>query len=209
MKYEINGKIYDVVIERKNNKNIYVRVKEDLKIYVSANYLTSDRRIIKTLDDSHKFLINSITRQEELNHKKKDFYFLGKKYNVIFLDTKVEIIDDNIYVKDLDSLNKWLKKETERVFKSRLDYDYNLYKEKIPYPKLRIRKMKTRWGVCNVKTNTVTLNSELIKYSVDKLDYVIFHELSHFLHFNHSKSFWNQVSKYVDDYKKIRKELKS
>jgi len=62
--------------------------------------------------------------------------------------------------------------------------------------------------VCNKKNKTVTLNSELIKYSIDKLDYVIIHELSHFIHFNHSKDFWNLVSKYCPRHKEIRKELR-
>lgn len=68
--------------------------------------------------------------------------------------------------------------------------------------------MKTRWGVCNRKDNSVTLNSELIRYEADKLDYVIIHELSHFVHFNHSKNFWNLVSKYCPNYKQARKDLK-
>ena len=68
--------------------------------------------------------------------------------------------------------------------------------------------MTTRWGVCNRKNNTVTLNSELMKYSLDKLDYVIIHELSHFVHFNHSSDFWLLVSKYCINYKKVRKELR-
>ena len=89
-----------------------------------------------------------------------------------------------------------------------LDYNYNLFDEKIPYPILKIRLMKTRWGVCNRRSNTVTLNTKLIEYSLEKLDYVIIHELSHFVHFNHSKNFWNLVSKYCPNYKLIRKELK-
>lgn len=210
MKYAVNGKNYDVIIERKNNKNTYIRVKEDLKIYVSTNYLVSDKKIEKLLNENYNFIVNNLSRQEEINYRKSEFYLLGKKYDIVICDTKiVKIIDDKIYTKDIDSLNKWLKKETKKLFESRLNYDYSLYEEKIPYPNLRIRKMKTRWGVCNVKTNTVTLNSELVKYSIEKLDYVIFHELSHFLYFNHSSSFWNQVSKYVKDYKKIRKELKN
>ena len=48
--------------------------------------------------------------------------------------------------------------------------------------------MKTRWGVCNIKDNSVTLNSKLIEYDIQALDYVIIHELSHFIHFNHSPS---------------------
>ena len=68
--------------------------------------------------------------------------------------------------------------------------------------------MTTRWGVCNIRDNSVTLNTKLIEYDIEKLDYVIIHELSHFIHFNHSKSFWNQVEKYTPNYKQIRKELK-
>ena len=68
--------------------------------------------------------------------------------------------------------------------------------------------MTTRWGVCNRKTNTVTLNLELYKYEDKALDYVIVHELSHFIHFNHSKEFWSVVEKYFPDYKKVRQYLK-
>ena len=68
--------------------------------------------------------------------------------------------------------------------------------------------MTSRWGVCNVKSKTVTLNLELIKYDLKYLDYVIVHELSHLIYANHSKDFWNVVSKYVPNYKKIRKEMK-
>ena len=41
--------------------------------------------------------------------------------------------------------------------------------------------MKTRWGVCNRGNNTITLNSLLIRYEKDIIDYVIYHELSHFI----------------------------
>ena len=95
-----------------------------------------------------------------------------------------------------------------KLFKNRLDYIYNIYKENIPYPSLRIRKMKTRWGVCNTKLKVVTLNSELIRYDLEKLDYVIIHELAHLIHHNHSKQFWLLVEKYCPNYKKIRKELR-
>ena len=68
--------------------------------------------------------------------------------------------------------------------------------------------MKTRWGVCNVKTHKITLNLELIKKDIRCLDYVIIHELSHLLYANHSKEFWKCVEDNFKDYKKIRKELK-
>ena len=150
-----------------------------------------------------------IEKENKKIEKNNNFYFLGKKYDVIYVNyNDIEISADKIFVKSEEYLNKWLKKQIEIIFKERLDYIYNLYVEKIPYPKLRIRKMKTRWGVCNRSNNTVTLNSELIKYGYEQIDYVIVHELSHFIHFDHSKNFWLQVSKYCKNYKEIRKSLK-
>ena len=68
--------------------------------------------------------------------------------------------------------------------------------------------MSTRWGVFNRKLKRVILNSLLIRYPLEALDYVIIHELSHFVHFDHSKAFWTEVSKYSPRYKEIRKLLK-
>lgn len=209
MKYRLLDREIDVIIERKNNRNTYIRVKEDMKIHVTTNYFVLNRDIKKLLDDNKDYIIKMIKRQEEKKKREKQFYYLGNNYDIIFMDNDdVEIYGNNIYVKDIAKLNKWYNKEIKRIFKEHLDKIYNLYIENIPYPNLRIRKMKTRWGVCNRKTKTITLNSDLIKYSLDKLDYVIVHELSHFIYFNHSTDFWNQVSKYCSDYKRIRKDLR-
>ena len=53
--------------------------------------------------------------------------------------------------------------------------------------------MTSRWGVCNIKNHNVTLNYNLSKYDICCLDYVIVHELSHFIHPNHSRDFWHKV----------------
>lgn len=208
MQYKVEEYLCEVHIEKKNNKNTYIRVKDDLNIYVTTNYLVSNKQIVKLLDNNYDFLLNMLNQKKTKNEKQELFYYLGKKYDIIYLDGKIEIYDDRIYVKDRETLDRWYKKQIKQIFNERLEYNYKLFIENIPYPNLRLRKMKTRWGVCNRKTNTVTLNTELIKYDITKLDYVIIHELSHFLHFNHSSSFWKQVEKYCPNYKKIRKELK-
>ena len=68
--------------------------------------------------------------------------------------------------------------------------------------------MKTRWGVNHKLDSSITLNSKLIRYDERVIEYVIIHELSHFVHFDHSKYFWNTVEKYMPDYKKAVKTLK-
>lgn len=209
MKYTIDDKEYEVIIIKKNNKNTYLRVKEDLKIYITTNYFTPKTSIKKLLNDNQEHIKKMIESQNKKNKKNEYFNYLGNSYEVFIDDVKeVKFLDDAIFVKDEEMLNKWLKKQIKIIFKEQLDYNYQNFQEKIPYPKLKIRNMKTRWGVCNIRDNSVTLNTKLIEYDLEKLNYVIIHELSHFIHFNHSKQFWNLVSKYYPNYKQIRKEMK-
>ena len=83
-----------------------------------------------------------------------------------------------------------------------------MFTREIPYPRLTIRQMKSRWGVCNTRDKRVTLNLELIKMLPQCLDYVIVHELSHLIHANHSKDFWNLVEENYPNYKTVRKIMK-
>lgn len=209
MKFLIDDKEYEVVIQKKNNKNTYIRVKEDLKIYVTTSYFASKLYIYNLLEQNKEYLKKVLTKQE-IKNENASFKYLGKKYDVIICNivNKVELDENKIYTPSEKELDKYIKKNTLELFKERLDYNYNLFLENIPYPKLKIRTMKTRWGVCNKRDNSVTLNSKLIEYNIEALDYVIIHELSHFVHFNHSKEFWMLVSKYNPNYKQIKKYLK-
>ena len=210
MKIELDNEIYEVNVERKRStRNTYIRVKDDLCIYVTCNILTSDRYIINLINNNEKKIIRMINREKKKLEKEEYFYYLGKKYNLVYLNQKgITFTDERVYVEPDFDLDKWYKKEAEKVFQMELDKMYHNFIYEIPYPSLTIRKMKTRWGVCNVRTHRVTLNLELIKRDIECLDYVIAHELSHLLYANHSKKFWDCVGANFKDYKKVRKELK-
>lgn len=212
MEYEIDGNIYQVIIIKKRNKNTYIRVKEDLNIYVTTNYLASKSYVKKLLDENYDSLKNMINIMCKKNEKNEMFFYLGEAYDIIEVSTikKIEIdsVNKNIYIKDIKMLNRWLNKNIKDLFLKHFIDIYNMFDEVKTIPTLSIRKMKSRWGVYNRVRHRVTLNSELIKYDIKCLDYVIVHELSHVIHFDHSKSFWNLVYKYCNNYKEIKKKLK-
>ena len=209
MQIEIDGIIYDVIIEKKNNKNTYLRVKEDLNIYVTTSYLTPNFAIKKFINDNIPFIRKQIEKMEKRIEKKLDYYYLGEIINVVVIDSikKTSFENNTLYVKSKSEIDKWYKKQMKIVFKEHLDMIYDRFTKRVPYPNLVIRKMSTRWGVCNKKLEKVTLNSELIYKDTKYLDYVIIHELSHFIHFDHSKNFWQLVGENCPDYKRLRKEL--
>lgn len=210
MKYNLDGVEYKVDIQRKNNKNIYVRIKEDLTIQVSARKFTTKKEIKSLLDNNQEFLRKTISKRKKENNKKNQFLIFGEPYEIVVMPQfkNIKMVDKVIYTPDENKLDKWLKKEMKRIFEDRVRINYIRFTENIPYPEVKIRTMKTRWGVCNRKKRYITLNSNLIKESIDKLDYVIIHELSHFVHFDHSKEFWAVVAKYCPKYKQIRKDLR-
>lgn len=210
MKIEINNKLYDVIITYKNIKNMYLRVKSDLKIYITCSKYINKRLIEKFINDNLKNISKLLENYEEKNIQNKKFMYLGKTYDIFYIN-KNDIIfgSDKVFIGKKLNIDNWYKKQAKELFSNRLNVIYQMFEEKIPCPKLRIRKMTSRWGVCNVNKKIVTLNLELIKLNVKYLDYVIVHELSHLVYANHSKDFWNIVVKYTPDYKRIRKEMKN
>lgn len=207
MKFTINNEDYDVIIEKKKTtKNIYIRVKEDLKIYVTCNKLTPTTAITTLLEQSKPQLTNMIHRQQSRKQYEDAFYYLGKKYDKIYTEfCDIQLGQGKVFLRKNFDLEKWKKKQALAIFQEHLDTCYQHFSRPIPYPTLRIRTMKTRWGVCNTKTKTITLNTELITKDLKCLDYVIYHELSHLVEANHSKRFWQVVEENCKDYKHLRK----
>ncbi len=74
-------------------------------------------------------------------------------------------------------------------------------------PRLRLRTMKSRWGSCAPHNHTVTLNTKLIEAPFECVEYVVLHELCHFVHPNHSAQFHALVASFMPDWKRRRQRL--
>lgn len=207
---DIDGIVYNIKIIKKNNKNTYIRIDENKNIVVTTNYFVSKNKINNLLIENKEVIKKMLLKQCKREKQNEKFRYLGNNYDIILMSNieNIEIYDNKILIKDTLMLEKWLKKRIIELFSLRLKEVYDSFEEDIYFPKLKIRKMKTRWGVCN-KNKSITLNSELIKYDIKVIDYVIIHELSHIVYFNHSKDFWHLVEKYCSNYKEIKKILKN
>ncbi|OMH41079.1 hypothetical protein BLW93_01805 [Desulfurobacterium indicum] len=67
--------------------------------------------------------------------------------------------------------------------------------------------LKTRWGTCNPKAKRIWLNLELIKKPTECLEYVILHELAHFIERHHNKNFKAILDKYMPNWKITKDKL--
>ena len=209
MTIELNNKEISVQIKYKTMKNVVMSFIDSDTLEVRCNKYIREKDIMKILESNRSSLEKMLAKKEEKSNKEIFFQYLGKSYTRIFDgETKnVEFIADNVIAKDEKTLNNFYKKECIRIFNQEVERIL-MYFPSVPKFQLVIRTMKTRWGVNNLKSHTITLNSELLKKDIDLLDYVIIHELCHFFEMNHSNKFWNHVAKYYPNYKEARKRLR-
>ena len=211
MKIEINGVIYPIEIIYKNNKNIYLRIKDGPKIEITAPLRTSEGTIRDFVSNNINFISKNVVKKAQLQARKSGkFEYLGHYYDILYTGKYGITLTDTIaYIGKHTNVDNWYKKEAKEMFREYYDECFKNFREASLKPDLKIRKMKSKWGVCNVTNNTITLNQELIKLEPACLIYVIYHELSHLKHHNHSKDFWKLVELYVPNYKEIRKQMRN
>lgn len=207
MQIDFDGHSTNVKIKRKSIKNIYFKWDGE-ELSVTCNNYLSLRELERIIKKNQVSLMKLKARTPKSDLKSDEMYYLGEKHIMVFDGaSKTHIDDGKIISKDREELQKFLNHQCEIIFSGRLERLKSQF-EDLPEFRLRIRHMTTRWGVCNTRSMTVTLNSELIKKDVSLIDYVIIHELCHFKHMDHSPNFWREVEKYYPYHKLARKMLK-
>lgn len=212
-------------VERKNVKNVNLNIKPDMTIIVSAHekvpldFIYDFVKAKGSWISKHmkNFEIVQPYKQSEREYVSgESFKYLGKQYRLRVLNTdeeeKVKYYRGFIYlyVRDTGNFNRklklieeWYREKAQKVFKESLNKLYPLVqKYGIKEPKLDLRAMKVRWGSALVESNTVLLNSELIKAPKHCIDYVVLHELIHFKYNNHSESFYKMLYSLMPDWEK-------
>lgn len=129
--------------------------------------------------------------------------FVIKKGDFIF-----KAFEDFTKKQSIEVIPKYTNEEFETYVFGRFELTYKLFGQyRIDKPQLKFRKMKSRWGSCNYVKCIITLNKNLIYCTKEQIDYVIIHEFAHLIVPNHSKDFYNIVSGFCPEYKRIRKEM--
>ena len=139
-------------------------------------------------------------------------WYLGKEYPIILTKNNEFRFDGQAFYYSNTQSNEfkkqllyWYKNAFRDIVLLRLDYYARQYH--LPFNQVRLKCQKTRWGSCS-NQNNINLNYLLIQTPIKVIDYVIVHELSHTIHKNHSKDFYQLVGQIMPDYLVQKKWLK-
>ena len=220
---EIKGIRFEVEITHKKIRNLYMRLKED-KLVVSAPLRMPDHEVYRFIESKRNWIYRTYLRQKEkrngnLYTSGDTFYIFDKPYRLVRMTGRkgVSIRDDTIFLSygqgDEDAI-RYLYKYLDRYLMERAEYYLDKH---LPFlrdygyllkPVLKCRIMKSKWGVCYTRKNTIGISSYLIHYPLECLEYIMVHEMTHFIVPNHLKRFYEVVSNNMPDYKEAVERLK-
>lgn len=217
------------VLERKAVKNINLRVRRDGTVYVSAAPSVPEERINSFVCSNVSFIRKArekfSRRTSESSAPKRyvsgeTFYLAGRALRLkVEKGRKNSITSDGVYILlqarepgDSDSrrrlVEKYLEKQYRELFSGVLKEAYPVFaKYGVPFPVLRLRKMKTKWGTCLPQKGIITLNTLLARLPRNCIEYVTVHELCHFIYANHSRQFYALLTAIQPDWRQRKKLL--
>lgn len=149
---------------------------------------------------------------------KESHYYLGKRYLLKVIENNAT---PNVKLKH-NTIELYVRPETDTAKRKEiLDEWYRArLKEMIPtiiakwekvmaveVKEFGIKKMKTKWGTCNIDAQRIWVNLELAKKPINCLEYIVIHEMTHLLERNHNSRFVALMNQFMPNWKEVKEEL--
>ena len=216
-------------LERKAVKNINLRIRPDRTVHVSANnrvpladidrFVASNAAFIFRAIDHHykRTYENSKPQQLVSGDKIKVFgkektlsVKCGSFNSVTETDEEVVLTVKNIADIALKNrtLSTWLHNRCEQTITALCKMIFPVFSRfGVSFPQIKFRQMRSRWGSCTPAKHKITFNYALVAAPIDCVEYVAAHEFCHFLHPNHSSTFYACLTAVMPDWKQRKKRL--
>jgi predicted metal-dependent hydrolase len=223
--------ICDIVIdvEHKQIKNINLAVYPlQGRVRISAPLRLSRETIREFALSRIRWIRKSQARRpQEVRHEQREYisgeqhYLFGQPYklNVIecqragkvelgdtsTIDMQVRAAANAAYRQDL--MNAWYRAQLKQRIPDLVEKWQPVIG--VNLKEWRIKKMKTRWGSCNINARRIWLNLELARKPPDCLEYVVVHEMVHLLERQHNGRFRAFMDQFLPDWRVRQAELKA
>ena len=222
----INISDIGVYIEYKDIKNLHIGVyPPNGKVRVASPLHMNDDAIRLAVISRLSWIKKQIKSFQEQKRESKSemvsgesHYFLGKRYLldviydsnkhfIVLKHSKIELhikkntTTENRYKLLLEWYRIELKKIVEKLIKKweeKLNIELNGW---------QIKKMKTKWGSCNIEKKYLTLNLYLARVPVECIEYIVVHEIVHLFERHHNNNFEKYMDSYLPQWREYRKKL--
>lgn len=205
--------VMEIKVIRSKRHSISIKINENGEVFVRCPLKYPKDELLKIINNKRQWIekcVNDISNKKLQN---KDYYMFnkillnGKSYDIKKVDRTLIIGANILKIKGNDvkkTLICWLKKQAQALLFKRLDLVSNFVGK--DYTQATLMNARKKWGSCDNRKN-IKLNYRLVMLDNKYIDYVCLHELTHTKYMNHSKLFWNEVSKFMPNWKQIKTEM--
>lgn len=213
-----------ITVVRKRMKNMYMRIKADGSVMISAPSRASDQAVQafaasqeSWLEKHMKALAEKPVKAERQFLSGEIHYLWGRPYSLEVsagAHNAVTVTADKIILRVKGRttreerealLNEWYRSCLAQAIPpvlARCEARMGVYASE-----WRIKNMKTRWGTCNVLCRRIWFNLQLAKKTPDCLEYIVVHELTHLYERSHNAVFKAYMDRFYPDWRAVRKSL--
>jgi len=200
----VDGDIYPVTVTPKPIKRLHLKV-TDGKISVSAPVYASKKAVDDFVKSSEKWISKRLKAQTCVRND--EVTYLGKKYPIRIETGRkgVNLTDDAFIIYEPQGDENKAKKIFYEYWKAEALKYFTAETKKafvdfLPlglrrFPEITVAKVKGYWGKCFKDKNKISYNVYLMQAEESYCRYVVYHELTHFLHCNHGKKFYETLEK--------------
>lgn len=211
--------------ERKRVRHVNLRIRADGSVYVSAPLWTPVSAVEALLHARQDWILAHLQRrQEQLSAQAApDRVFLwgdelrlqlregtrrrAQREGDVLILTLKNPADEEEKRRALDAWQKQLCAERVTALCRRY---YPAFEQRgVAFPRLSFRRMRSRWGSCRPQKGALSFNTRLTELPPGCADYVVVHELAHFLQPNHSAAFYAEVARVLPDWKARRDAIRA
>lgn len=217
----------DIEVNYKKIKNLHIGVYPPHgKVRISAPLNMDENSIRLSVIPRLKWIRNQIQKfklQERQSKREmisgESHYFEGRRYRLqvitengrpgvkILKNSFIQIkVPENSSREEKEKvLENWYRNEMRKRISPLLEKWEN--KIGIKVNSVYIKKMKTLWGSCNSEEKRIWLNLELMKKPPQCLEYILVHEMIHFLERHHNERFYALMDQFLPNWRSLKAEL--
>lgn len=190
-----NNKIRKIVEEK---KNIILNKVKEYQEEQTKTYIRNE--IVKVLGEDCKVIINY------KNLKKPTLTLEGRNLTICLPNKYKKITDREEILQKL--IEKLYEKIADEEIEGVMEKIRNMLK--IAPEDYKIKRLSgNEMAKFNFEDNTITINPDIMKYSIKEIEYILFHEFCHLKYKTHCLAFKEMVKQYMPDYMKIEENLKN
>ena len=211
-----------VFIIRKPIKNMYLRIKPpNGRVEITAPRNIREREILDFANRKLSWIRKQRKRMAEKSLSSEKEYQTGDEVFVFGRRCCLEVsaTDKKGYVEQNgDRLFLYAKDGSTAQQRERILHEWYRTILKAAVPEIleqceaiagvsadewRIKNMRTRWGTCNVRERRIWISLKLAEKPPECLSFVILHELTHLYERGHTRRFYELLTLFCPDWKRV------